>query len=591
MTHSDESEMHVIRHGLAHLRDKLRRMQAGDAAPVEAPMSVAMLSAAVPDAAQGIVELLVYAQDPLLGEPEMRSLPAQDVQHGLLNDRLRVVDTSTPVAEPDVHGSYLYWPGTPQFDQVNAFYYATFTLRMMERYAQRVLPWSFADPRLMIYPHMGNRANAFYNEQAQILGFHNYQVADQNASTAQSADIVSHETGHAVLDGIRDLWNESFGLGCRAMHESVGDMVALLVALHDDSLVQRVLKWTADDLRVTNVITEVAEHLAYADNEGTRDATLHTNYLRNAINPFVDQPFDTIPYDVSDADTMLSRQEHNYSRVFTGAFWDIFAAIYDELRETSAPFIAVTQARREVGQLLMLALDLSPVGELTYGDMACAFLTADQIMGSGQRSALLRAAFIARQILTDAEITSHIEHLAALPAIVLPESMPHMLAAAAFYEGMVAPYFGWPTVGTTTPLGIVRNAVNHTFLTFFETRPVTLTGNEYSSVQGAVVDMFGGVTLMFDADRQLRSAVYRPVNDEDVRQIQQNVQDLLRTGRITGELSAVGQTPLPAPKGLHVRDGDNERLVKYPSIVDRVVSPRRTLRDYLLAWRDHMAGS
>src|SRR5690606_1079818 len=137
------------------------------------------------------------------------------------------------IALTDSEGHYMYWVGTAEFDQVNAFYYTTFTLRMYERYADRQIPWSFPSARLKIDPHVGDLANAFYNEQEQLLGFHTFiNKNGEKHSTAQSADIVTHEAAHAILDGLRDLYNESFGLGARSFHESFGDISAILVALH-----------------------------------------------------------------------------------------------------------------------------------------------------------------------------------------------------------------------------------------------------------------------------------------------------------------------------------------------------------------------
>ena len=98
----------------------------------------------------------------------------------------------------DADGNYLYWPGTPQFDQVNSFYYTTYTLRMFERYARRTLSWSFPSLRITVDPHVGHEANAFYSEQDRMLGFHSFNHNGEVVSTAWSADIVSHEAGHAM---------------------------------------------------------------------------------------------------------------------------------------------------------------------------------------------------------------------------------------------------------------------------------------------------------------------------------------------------------------------------------------------------------
>lgn len=154
MNEHDESQAH---HGLSRLHERLRRMQRGQAAPPEAPLPITMLKGTAPIAAQQTVSLLVYPQDPLYSGPEIRTLPANEVERGLHNERVRIVD-DVAIASPDQHGSYLYWPGTREFDQVNAFYYVTFTLRMLERYAGRMLPWSFADPRLKVRPNVGSRA-------------------------------------------------------------------------------------------------------------------------------------------------------------------------------------------------------------------------------------------------------------------------------------------------------------------------------------------------------------------------------------------------------------------------------------------------
>src|SRR5688572_32067053 len=41
-----------------------------------------------------------------------------------------------------------------------------------------------------------------------------------------------------------------------AFHESFGDMTAVLVALHDDALVKRLLTWSKGDLRLDNFVTD-----------------------------------------------------------------------------------------------------------------------------------------------------------------------------------------------------------------------------------------------------------------------------------------------------------------------------------------------
>ncbi len=588
MTDEHNNDEGMAHHGIHYLREKIRKMQSGQlirgAFPRKA-QNTELVEQAPSTMATSMVNLLVYPQDPLLGEPETRPLAAEDVQAELTNARVKVIDKEYPIAQQDDKGSYFYWADTPQFDQVNAFYYVTFTLRMFERYAQRALAWSFLEPRILVNVHVGDNANAFYNEQEKMLGFHSYMVDGKpKGSTAHSADIVSHETGHAVLDGMRDLWNESFGLGCRALHESFGDMAAVLVALHDDSLVQRMLKWTNNDLRVSNIISEVAEHLAASDDQ-LRDATIETIYLRNAINPFVDVPFDLLPHDVPDPEMMLSRQEHNYGRVFTGAFWDILAAIYEDFAKTEAPFIAVTYARRVMGEMLALAVELSPVGEAHFADMARAFITAESIVHEGKYEAILRNVFAKRQILPISDSDAMLQFLTDLPDIRLPEDVTSTLTALTFYEQQIVPKMNWEAQDVV-PLAIYRNSVNYTFMTFFETRALKLQGEEFKDLSGVLFDVYGGVTLMFDAELRLRSAVLRSVSEEDLRQVKLCIVDMHQSGRISQQIHEIGSIPLPTPKALLFRENGDRRLIKYPTLVDRVPVPRLTFRDYLLKWRN-----
>jgi len=242
------------------------------------------------------VFVMVYPQDPFVGEPEVRRMRAMDIRPGLTNTRVRLRTTAGTIAQPDAEGNYFFMPGTREFDQVNAFYYTTYTLRMFERYARRALPWSFPSTRLDVDPHVGVGTNAYYSENDRMLGFQGFEKNGQQFVAAQSADVVSHETAHAVLDGLRDLYNESFGLGTMAFHESFGDMTAVLVALHDDSLITTLLGITKGDLTLNNFIASLAEMMGGLSEPLEDHVQQHTLYLRNAINDFTAIPFEAMTY-------------------------------------------------------------------------------------------------------------------------------------------------------------------------------------------------------------------------------------------------------------------------------------------------------
>jgi len=546
----------------------------------------------LPEEAMDTVFVVVYPQNPFVGEPEVRRMRSKDIQPGLVNARVQMQDSRGVLALPDEEGHYMYWVGTPEFDQVNAFYYTTFTLRMYERYAHRQIPWSFPSARITIDPHVGDLANAFYNEQEQLLGFHTYlNQAGERHSTAQSADIVTHEAAHAILDGLRDLYNESFGLGARAFHESFGDISAILVSLHDDSLIRRLLEWTNGNLKMSNFITEVAEHLT-DELIHSNHSQGHTIYLRNAFNMLVDTPFDDLLYDSDHPETQLARQEHNYSRLFTGAVYDILVGIYERLEENNQmPFVALYHARDIVGHMLMMAIEAGPVGELNFTDMAKAFIAADTMLYKGRYNAILRYVFDKRAILPKPIADQYRDYLKNLPDIRLPDTINNALSAAMFFEEVVQPDLNIQPDEPLIPLSTYRNAKGYAFVSYFNSRTILLEGEQFKSYNGIEVDAFGGLTLVFDKHNRLKSVCYRPVTDTDVEQIKVVITELIEHDKIVEDLYPPDAHFHDTPDGLVIPGApldkpQGNKLVKYPVIFDEIPDMLSNLKGYLNKWKD-----
>jgi hypothetical protein len=559
----------------------------------------------VPPEAARAVTVVVYPQDPFVGKPEVRNMDVRDIQPGLVNSRFKIQDSAVSAAQPDADGDYLYMPGSPEFEQVNAFYYATFTLRMYERYAQRALPWSFPTPRLSIDPHVGYGANAFYNEQDRLMGFDSFKYNGETVATAQSADIVSHETGHAVLDGLRDLHNESFGLGASSFHESFGDMTAMLVALHDYSLIQRLLDWTGGNLRLDNFIAAVAEQLTNRLKERAKHVQGHTVYLRNALNTLTNVPFDKLPYNPANPEKELGRECHNYSRLFTGAFYDLLVGIYERLRQQIHPYLAMHRARRIAGGLLVGAVELGPVGEYDFADMALAFITAEQFLFQGKYADIMLNVFCRqRGIVSLVKAEAHREEIAKLPDVRLPETLNSAMASALFLEKDVIPALGLPKDVELIPLGAYRNAAGNAYVTYFSTRSLKLEGDQFQQFASADIEVFGGLTLMFDSANRLRSAFFRSVRDEDLRQVRIQIGDLVQVGLIAHSLYPTGgltQQPLHAQPeavqgvvlpGIPGKESPASRhyapkLVKFPVLFDMIPKRMTDLVTYLNLWKEN----
>ncbi len=532
------------------------------------------------EAGPGFVNVMVYPQDPFVSAPEVRQMTATYINPGLVSSRFQLRDHLAAPAQPDEQGNYMFWPGKPEFDQVNSFYYATFTLRMYERYTQRALPWSFQLDHLTIDPHAGFGGNAYYSELDHLLGFNGFQDGKDLIQSSQSADIVSHETGHAILDGMRDLYNESFGLGSNAFHESFGDMTAVLVALHDDSLIERLLDWTGGDLRIDNFISAVAEQVTDRLQARGEKIQGRTVYLRNALNKFTDVPFDQLPPSPNDPELELSREKHNYSRLFTGAFYDILVAIYEQMRQVPADRIIIHGVRDIVGNLLTTAIELGPVCELTFSDMAQAFLAADDLLYDGKHTDILIKVFDERKILASGTAREYAAKLKSLPNLQAPVAIESSEVALSFLNEQVRPKLKLPSDTTFTPMAAYRNTAGHVFMTYGTTRRVNLIGDQFLSYNGSHLDVYGGLTLAFDSSNRLRSTCLRLVTDEDLRQIEILTADLITRGQVT-PLTSANTFSVVFDVGEMFNTG---LLLKNPILVDKLPAYLSDLVSYLVEW-------
>jgi len=530
---------------------------------------------------QDRIAFFVYPQNPFVNSPAIRYLSVANAPGKLANHLFVIQDSREVEAQPDASGNFIFDPGTPEFDQANAFYYAMFTHQLVERYAHRPLVWSFTNQPLIIDPYAGDQANAYYDEVNHKVGFHTYTFASgEKHSTAQSADIVTHEVAHALLDGIRDLYNESFGLGARSFHESFGDMIAVLVALHDDNLINQLLERNDADLRQSNFVSEIAEHLASALHGQEAYVLEQSLYLRNAFNSFVYQDFDTLPYRVDDPNTTLGRQEHNYSRILTGFFYDVLVDIYDEYRANTHPIIALYRARDIVGELLMFAIDCAPIGEVDFKDFGRAFITASNLLFDDKYNDILKKNLIKRNLISDEAFATHIESMNTYPTIMLSDSVKDKATAQVFLQETLLPQLDIEPEQDLMPFSYHKDKRGFTVLSFFEIHTLTLEGDDYKGFVGSNIQVYGGLTVAFNADGHLCHMIYRPPTEQDFAQIQVIIHEMIDMDRIATELRPITQLIRPIPTGLHIEEESTQqaRLVTYPIIIDDIASDIEPLR-------------
>jgi hypothetical protein len=289
----------------------------------------------------------------------------------------------------------------PQFHQLSVWAIVQNTLSFFESgfALGRRISWAFEGNRLIIVPHAGYGRNAYYDRASKSLQLYWFDDADKGRIfTCLSSDIVNHEFGHAVLDGLRPYYYESVSGETAAFHEFVGDLTAILMAFQNNGFRARVLKESNGNLAADALLSGLAQQFG--------EAVTGEPYLRSALNKKTMTQL---------AGTL---EPHDLSEVLTGTMFDILKGVFakhrkDELAGYRAEPTRKPSDRRALASTVplmqMLAiqpLDLLPPCSVTFRDYALAVLRAEQVANptdpQGYRAMMLEI-FVRRGIVSKAD--------------------------------------------------------------------------------------------------------------------------------------------------------------------------------------------
>jgi len=310
--------------------------------------------------------VLIWKQDPSVAEIGVRKayLPGH-VFTGPRDARIINGTPGLPPVSTNTFGDLIQTPGTDAFDAVHTFAVVRETLTMYQRAraigsSPAILPWQWNSPAntdpLSVFPHgLPDTMNAFYSRNLKALKFGDFikpgSTPPQRVFTCRSLDIVSHETGHAILDGLKPGWL-LFGNPPQTggLHESFGDLTAIFLTLSQLDQVEAIITQTKANLHDKTFLSDLAEEFGLALGR--------PNGLRNADNDLK----------LSEVGTEV----HAISQVFTGAIYDIMADIFAFERRTATKDDAA--ALYEVGQyvmsLVLRAIIAAPASAATFADVA-----------------------------------------------------------------------------------------------------------------------------------------------------------------------------------------------------------------------------
>lgn len=253
--------------------------------------------------------------------------------------------------------------------------------------------WSSASP-FPVYLVAAQALNAIYRRQDGLL-FYSDTVKGIDIYTCESADIVCHELGHAILDAVKPQLYDAASKEVAAFHEAFGDVSAILCAFQLPRLRGQVLEETKGQLNTSSRLSRLAEQLGWAKRQ-TSPGSADDDCLRNAVNRFFwRNPAELPPTAPAN---LLSWEAHSFSRVFTGAFLDALNGMLQA--EGGANDANLLSVSRNMGRLLIDAVYAADIKQQYYSQVAATMIQADAARFNGKYKAALTAAFVKRGLLS-----------------------------------------------------------------------------------------------------------------------------------------------------------------------------------------------
>ena len=294
----------------------------------------------------------------------------------------------------DQDGNFVYPQGHASATGSNVFGSAAATVNkyneVLGELTGKSIEWSFGDKQLKLSPETGEWPNAFYARQFKGVHFFDYKTT----STGDSGEVASHETGHAVLDALRSGYMEGSGSETGAFHEAFGDNLAMLMTLTNEKAAEAIVAQTAGgDLSSNrNMLSDMGEGFGHAlGKEGG---------IRTSFNSFVYADPATLPE--RGDETHLGREVHDFSRLWSGAFYDVLDGISDANRAAGmSPKEALMAAGEEGFKLLVGQMEnSSKSSETTFKEQAVNLLSGDAQFNGGNREELIRNVMVKRELMT-----------------------------------------------------------------------------------------------------------------------------------------------------------------------------------------------
>jgi hypothetical protein len=429
------------------------------------------------------------------------------------------------------------------FHQVNvwAIVEQILTLLEDEEALGRPVPWASRLGRLLVLPHAGYQENAFYDRATGALHLFYFEGPDgAPVYTCLSHDIVAHELGHAVLDGLKSGYNEVSSPETAGFHEYFGDAIAMLASLNNREVAKLVTESAPARLSAKNVVSAIASEFG---------AAIHglpeQDYLRGAWNKR------------KMSDLRGTYEEHNWSEILTGVYYDLLQYLYvrnlkdlsgepnGKRRNQQQAIKALFRAANQTANVMLRAIDYCPPVDLRYDEYARALLRADEVAYPGDTYGIraeLRRIFRERGLEPPQEDQrARADTLYALRKAKDIDAITATPADAYRFLDEFRGLFQIPYDANLSVVSVYRTkkrarsgywAPKERVIEFTWSEDVELNGKSFGQLVGTLLPLYCGGTLVFDANGNfLHRALVLPT-EERRKSLLQYARYLVRSGSL-----------------------------------------------------------
>lgn len=213
---------------------------------------------------------------------------------------------------PDEKGNFIAGSpdnpyNTDELDAVHTFGLIRYIIKMYEDILQQKIHWSWERAGnlqpLQVYIR-NNGINARYLKSARCIQLDYFGPYKNWTYYSRSVDIIAHETGHAILDGLKPEW-ENGTVETRGMAEAFCDLTAMFVVTSQLDLCEIVLQENQGNFQKSCILSLFGVGLGSDD-----DAKVA---IRNAVNSMKYKDDYKFSYE--------------YGEVLTGTLYDILVSM------------------------------------------------------------------------------------------------------------------------------------------------------------------------------------------------------------------------------------------------------------------------